>query len=111
MSDTKFSNGIDATTGDYLAAPQSLAAIGQALRDHADFKLGEGYVNSHDLDLVDDVDAEDLSLAGWGVVFAPGADPAVREALAPLLDLRKEQATRQSEALYRDLSVPFANCR
>jgi hypothetical protein len=33
-----------------------------------------------------------LSDVGWGVVFEAGADPSIREALAPLLELRREQS-------------------
>jgi hypothetical protein len=45
-----------------------------------------------------------LADLGWGVIFADGADPAVRAALAPLLDLRKSQATLERVKLYRDFS-------
>ncbi len=38
------------------------------------------------------VDATDLSQAGWGAVFPVGSDPAIREALEPLLALRAAQA-------------------
>lgn len=45
------------------------------------------------------LDTNDLNQAGWGVVFAEGADPALRRALGPLLEWRRSEAGE----LYREL--------
>jgi hypothetical protein len=39
-----------------------------------------------------EIDPAHLSEVGWGVVFEAGGDPSIREALAPLLALRREQS-------------------
>jgi len=36
-------------------------------------------------------DANDLTQAGWGIIFASDADPAIQAQLQPLIDLRRSQ--------------------
>lgn len=110
MSETLTFNGIDGTTGEYLlpemtAEQISRVAQGETL-DRAHLSelrhrhLAAGLVH---LGVKEGVDPKDLSQAGWGVIFAHADGEEVdrrREALKPLLDLRREQAGN----LYREFS-------
>jgi len=104
-------NGIDATTGDYLLpglAAGDLAALAQRteLDDLHAMALRRRHRRRSEPTLAPrhGIDAADLAQAGWGVVFAAGADPAVRAALRPLLELRRGQAGARVERRYRELS-------
>lgn len=96
-----YPNGVDAETGQYLLPPlgpdlicriaegtpvsrTELQEIQSIYRPEEEEYLG----------VVAGVDANDLSQAGWGVLFAHNASPDLVEALRPLLQLRKEQAGR-----------------
>jgi hypothetical protein len=107
-SPANFSNGVDATTGRYLPSPASLEALAELLENENVRPLGKDYYNNSDLESADDVDPQDLGAAGWGVIFAEGADPLIREALSPLLELRQRQATRLFEGGYREFWGPLA---
>ena len=91
-------NGINGESGEYGLPPMS----GEEL---ATFVQGEGtpenldelrfrYRQSvtHPLGVRHGVDVRDLAQTGWAVLFAHDADPEIRAALQPLLDLRREQA-------------------
>ncbi len=43
-----------------------------------------------------------LATAGWGVIFSENAPTELRDALAPLLDLRRQQATLRRTDLYKE---------
>lgn len=91
-------NGVDGATGGYLAPPVSPAELTRFVlglpEDPAldDLRLRRQRTEPH-LGLRRGLDANDLADAGWGVIFAHDADPALREALLPLLDLRRAQAS------------------
>ncbi|MEO7276278.1 MAG: hypothetical protein ABI211_30195 [Vicinamibacterales bacterium] len=96
-------NGIDADTGEPLSSlePRSIRGVvvdeqrqdGEA-GQQAQIKLGSEQAT---FAVVPDVDINDVSSAGWGVVFAAGADPRIQDALQPLLLHRQAQAGK----LYR----------
>ena len=104
-------NGIDGATGDYLLPPLTT-------RDISKIAQGEKLDPAHLQDLMQrwlqvsqphfgvrelsQGDATQLARTGWGVIFAHDADPAIREALAPLLDRRKAQAGAEKEKYYQE---------
>jgi hypothetical protein len=108
-------NGIDGSTGEYLQAPVPASQVARLAR-------GEALDNAHLADLknrrnreaevhfgvIEGVDPKNLAETGWGVIFAEGADPAIQDALRPLLDLRRSQAEAKREGLYREFKGPEA---
>lgn len=102
-------NGVDGATGDYFhPAFSSHEVVGLALRAAADAGRSPGpeawrEPRSRD-HLGEEIDPRDLASAGWGVIFAQDADPAIREALEPLLRLRQRQAGARVEQRFRELA-------
>lgn len=113
--DTLAFNGVDGRTGAYLLPPLGVAqlariALGHAVagteRDEAALRLAVDI----DFPLKEGEDPDDLSQAGWALVFpfvrkgseAEAHQAAIREALAPLLALRRSQAARRDERRYRE---------
>jgi hypothetical protein len=103
-------NGIDGDSGGYLLNPLPAETIGQIVRGETidpkdphfkELKKRHEGQEAH-YGAVEGVDVKDLSQAGWGVIFAHGADPAVREALSELLEHRKRQATQKNEIFYKE---------
>jgi hypothetical protein len=106
-------NGVNGSTGAYLLPRQTVDELAQL----ASNQVGEEDAHAADLRLRMrqaeasfaarmGVDERDLAQAGWGVIFARDADPAIREALRPLLDHRRAQAARLKEARYREFVGP-----
>ena len=105
--DLALPSGVDGTTGGYLhpaARPASFAGRGLDHRDAVQAREWLRRTAGPHLGPRAGVDPRDLSSAGWGVVFSRQADPAVREALAPLLAHRRAQAAARRETWYRELA-------
>lgn len=106
-------NGLDGRRGSYLlppVPPRHLAdfACGAPI-DRARVRelqawvaRGEGKARRG---LKEGLDPGKLDEAGWGVIFPRSADAEpLREALAPLLDLRRAQAGKRQARFFRELS-------
>jgi len=107
-------NGVNGATGRYDIDPVPVSAFAQfALgnpRASADKAHFQELRRRHQRDTQthyapkEGVDPKNLAESGWGVIFAFGADPAIYEALSPLLKLRKSQAGER----YREYIGPKA---
>ena len=89
-------NGIDVTSGEYLTPPvdaEDLArlVLDRPLEDVDEERWRLFLVDDEKAALRDGHDPKNLTEAGWGVLFAEGADPAVEQALEPLISLRRKQ--------------------
>jgi hypothetical protein len=81
-------NGINGATGDYALPSMAVTEFAEKIRRHHLSPRGEGR------GVKAGINARCLQEAGWGVVFAEGADQQVRDALRALLDLRQGLSPR-----------------
>ncbi len=106
-------NGLDGRRGTYLlppVPPRQLADFARgATVDRARVRelqawvaRGEGKARRG---LKEGLDPGKLEEAGWGAIFPSSANSEpLREALAPLLDLRREQAGKRQERFFREFT-------
>lgn len=92
-------NGIDGETGAYLADFLTPSELLDRVRQEAlspertpELRRRCQLALRPHLGPIDGVDPGKLAEAGWGVVFAAGIEPEIKEALQPLLDYRGKQA-------------------
>ncbi len=106
-------NGINGATGEYSGPSMTPGQVAELAQGKALDPPPLAFVKAlkrwvaritHDhLGPKEGIDPRDLSQTGWGVVFAADGDPAVREALSPLLEHRRQQAASHHEHYYREL--------
>ena len=113
--DELYFNGIDGSSGGYLLPPLSPQELSSFARGEppdpkhlADLKRWWEHLSQQHFAPMEGVDPLDLGQTGWGVIFAHDAHPAIREALAPLLEHRKAQATKAKEHLYKEYAGAMA---
>ena len=107
-------NGVDGATGEYLLPELTVEEV-SAIAKGEDFdpdeikelKRRRQRADMVHLGVAEGIDPTKLGQAGWGVVFAFADDEvdAKKEALKPLLDLRREQA---GDTFYRECVGPTA---
>ena len=91
-------NGINGDTGEYSLPPMSGAELSGFIRGESspenlsELRYRFESQGLEHLGVKEGVDPKRLDESGWGIIFAHDADPAIREALAPLLNLRQGQA-------------------
>lgn len=104
-------NGIEARTGAYLLQPMTVADVARMAQGQVFAPVARLGVRGRMLRAVAaGINPDDLAQAGWAVIFPfaeAGSEAArwqsdVRAALAPLLDLRRAQASQLSERHYRE---------
>ncbi len=121
MSEKLYLNGIDASTGgpmdgDFDITTDIIAKVarGQKLtpEDLKDAKMRKALdqAKTDHFGVAEGIDDTDLAQTGWSVIF-PAALPkksvdALKEALKPLLDLRKEQSSANDETFYKEIIGP-----
>ena len=121
MSQELYLNGIDAATGgpldgDLTITTDMIAKVARGQRltpeDLRDAKMRRALDSQKEahFGVAEGIDDTDLSQTGWSVIF-PNSLPqksvdAIKDALKPLLDLRKDQAAAVKETYYKEVIGP-----
>ncbi len=91
-------NGIDATTGDYLIKPMNDSVASRiAVEYQQDINLVNAMNTARRQSTVDhlgaafDIDLEEITQAGWAIVFHKDEDQSVKNAFTPLIEHRRRQ--------------------
>lgn len=119
-ADLLYFNGVNASRGEYARAPMTVEELARLVRGESPeaarperldpdaeqrrlLKQRTQLLATGSFEVKEGVRQDDLAQTGWAVVFPAAVDySAVREALAPLLELRRGQAGE----LYRELLGP-----
>ncbi|MBN8232523.1 hypothetical protein JYK02_33905 [Corallococcus macrosporus] len=98
-------NGIDGVTGQYLVPPIALPAAAEVAEPGANSEAFEAWrkwlrfnPTRAGMDLAFDINRNDYTEAGWGVVFAEATPADVRKALEPLIAHRHGRVTDANRA-------------
>lgn len=98
MEEKLYVNGIDAVTGNYLVQPMAVAEAARLVRGEKRDKTTTSWLkrawqalSQPHLALPIDVDPANLQQTGWAIVFFKDEAPAVKAALAPLIEHRRLQ--------------------
>ena len=91
-------NGIDGDTGQYALPPMTGNELSGFIRQEsqpenlAELRYRYEESTKKSMGVREGIDPKQLDQTGWGVIFSSAADPAVKEALIGLLNLRSQQA-------------------
>ncbi|MGD8804269.1 MAG: C25 family cysteine peptidase [Chloroflexota bacterium] len=103
MEQLLYFNGVNGDTGEYDLPPMTGEELFSFIRGEApaenlnELRFRYQQATQQHLGVKEGIDPKDLAQAGWGVIFAHDADPAVKEALSDLLELRRKQANKERE--------------
>lgn len=108
-----FINGVDGSSGGYLLPSMTIREAAEAARGDTidprhfhDLQYKAAKLGPMEMAPLKHLDPRELAEVGWGVIFAHGADPAIRDALGPLLDHRRAQASRLAAHHYKEFLGP-----
>ncbi len=107
-------NGINGATGDYGLPPMTGEELSGFIQGEAEpenlseLRFRFQQKDQEHFGLKEGADPKNLAESGWGIIFAHDADPALKETLSPLLELRQGQAGEHYRLYEKDAGYRVA---